>query len=659
MNGSHPLNNEMIGKIAEDCNADSNSIEDTSFGDIKSPAPLLTKKPTLFLRISDHSVDSNGVTVTTKEPIESVHPSNDLAKISPRGSLHIGQWRIHENGLMTNDIDKKTIEQSKKDHDGILEGGSNQFIEIGPLGSGASGVVMEALHIPTLTIVALKMLPVYNTQKRQQVSRELQILYKNLISLQLINESLHIENITLKNYETNNNLQSKNTCLNVLSLYNAFIDPKSGMINLVIEYMDGGSLQDLVNRGGCQDEDILADIAIQTLYGLKFLHDNNNIHRDIKPANILTSTKGIVKIADFGISKALDSNGVASSFVGTVCYMSPERITGGTYSYSCDIWSFGLTMLAVAEGKFPLESGENHSVKGGYWGMIKAICDDNPPQPDKKFSKDFIKFIGKCLQKNVDNRATASELLNFSFISNWQKKFQISDDINNHTAVALNPIIEDDIYQTNTSQQSQSPIHSSPRPKRLSSISLTGSERLNNISTSSHKKTSSNKIVYPTPIRNPINDAEADTIRVRHLEKVLDRLQSYIEDEYLSMIHNHVDIPMDIEYNQTYNTSYLSSSGKIVSSKPAILTFNHMHNRLDNQSDTQIDSQSTSHLDSPIDNKTESKQSTKPHINNKNINMIPKLEGDDMKYWMNLADQLHLPVTVVKVAAKNAFGKYI
>eukprot|EP01035_Chromulina_nebulosa_P020229 gene20229-26262_t len=340
MNGSHPLNNEMIGKIAEDCNADSNSLEDTSFGDIKSPAPLLNKKPTLFLRISDHSVDSNGVTVTTKEPIDNGHPSNDLAKISPRGSLHIGQWRIHENG--------------NKDHDGILEGGSNQFIEIGPLGSGASGVVMEALHIPTLTIVALKMLPVYNTQKRQQ------------------------------NYETNNDMQSKNTCLNVLSLYNAFIDPKSGMINLVIEYMDGGSLQDLVNRGGCQDEDILADIAIQTLYGLKFLHDNNNIHRDIKPANILTSTKGIVKIADFGISKALDSNGVASSFVGTVCYMSPERITGGTYSISCDIWSFGLTMLAVAEGKFPLESGENHSVKGGYWGMIKAICDDNPPQPDKK-----------------------------------------------------------------------------------------------------------------------------------------------------------------------------------------------------------------------------------------------------------------------------------
>ena len=63
----------------------------------------------------------------------------------------------------------------------------------------------------------------------------------------------------------------------------AFTNPKSGMVNLVVEYMDGGSLQDLVMHGGCADEEVLADIAYQVLSGLSFLHSNNKMHRDIKP----------------------------------------------------------------------------------------------------------------------------------------------------------------------------------------------------------------------------------------------------------------------------------------------------------------------------------------------------------------------------------------
>lgn len=152
-----------------------------------------------------------------------------------------------------------------------------------------------------------------------------------------------------------------------------------------------------------------ADIAYQTLSGLAFLHGNNMIHRDIKPANILctlTHSHAIVdddepavfspaaaaaaaagaadqsrlradtldsqrsqqsplsprqrslavsvKIADFGISKVIEQDSPARTFVGTIVYMSPERITGeSAYSYPSDIWSFGLAMLTVADGRFP------------------------------------------------------------------------------------------------------------------------------------------------------------------------------------------------------------------------------------------------------------------------------------------------------------------
>lgn len=92
---------------------------------------------------------------------------------------------------------------------------------------------------------------------------------------------------------------------------------------------DGGSLQDVVDGGGCDDEVVLADIAHQMLLGLHFLHQQNVAHRDIKPGNVLLSCTGTVKIADFGLSKDLtamigqeDGNSCnPHSFVGTMSYM--------------------------------------------------------------------------------------------------------------------------------------------------------------------------------------------------------------------------------------------------------------------------------------------------------------------------------------------------
>lgn len=236
-------------------------------------------------------------------------------------------WRIHRNE--SGRVIAHGHEDEEEDDEGtpLPAMSKKDFIEIATLGSGASGVVSEAIHVPSLTIVALKMLPVYNHEKRLHVSRELNVLYKNLTEMRLIDDRLSHEDEE-QAVNSSNSGRSRNSgkarCPNVLSLYNAFKDPHSGMINLVVEYMDGGSLEDLVKQGGCQDERVIADIAFQTLNGLAYLHKNKNVHRDIKPANILCSSSGLIKIADFGISKALDkTTGFANSFVGTVSYMSP------------------------------------------------------------------------------------------------------------------------------------------------------------------------------------------------------------------------------------------------------------------------------------------------------------------------------------------------
>ena len=91
------------------------------------------------------------------------------------------------------------------------------------------------------------------------------------------------------------------------------------------------------------------------LAGLAYLNIcKKQLHRDIKPDNILVNKQGFVKLTDFGISIQLDETGqLAKSFVGTLCYMSPERMEGEKYSSKGDIWSLGLVIVEMMAGAFP------------------------------------------------------------------------------------------------------------------------------------------------------------------------------------------------------------------------------------------------------------------------------------------------------------------
>jgi len=324
--------------------------------------------------------------------------------LSPGGSTAmVGHWRIKETGLQ---VSPRAGEGESGER--IQDKGSDAYVEIGNLGSGASGTVVEALHVPTLTIVALKVLPVHNPKKNHFLSQELAVLYKNLANLRLVDKD-RLKDILVRD-------QSTPRCRYVLSMYDAFIDTRACKINLVMEIMDGGSLQDLVESGGCRNERVLADIAYQVLRGLQYLHSQKQMHRDIKPGNILLNCQGWIKVADFGISKAMDNTfGCAKSFVGTMCYMAPERITANTYGFPADIWSMGLTLLAVSMGRFPLPDQAE-----GFWGLLHLICDSEPPTAGPEFSEDFNDFISRCLQKDPDLRGSPEQLLNHRFLSDFK-----------------------------------------------------------------------------------------------------------------------------------------------------------------------------------------------------------------------------------------------
>lgn len=162
--------------------------------------------------------------------------------------------------------------------------------------------------------------------------------------------------------------------------------------------------------------DVLGKIAESTLGGLTYLYVRHHImHRDIKPSNILVNSKGYIKLCDFGVSGEL-VNSVADTFVGTSTYMAPERIQGEKYTVKSDVWSFGLTIMELAIGKFPFDASEQLSdgdgAPAGILDLLQQIVHEPAPKLPKSdaFPPILEDMIQKCLAKDPADRPTPQEL---------------------------------------------------------------------------------------------------------------------------------------------------------------------------------------------------------------------------------------------------------
>jgi mitogen-activated protein kinase kinase 4/5 len=199
---------------------------------------------------------------------------------------------------------------------------------------------------------------------------------------------------------------------------------RGGELQILLEYMDGGSL----DGRRIAAEPFLADVARQVLSGIAYLHRRHIVHRDIKPSNLLIDSARRVKIADFGVGRILNQTmDPCNSSVGTIAYMSPERINtdlnDGSYDgYAGDIWSFGLSILEFYLGRFPF--GENLGRQGDWAALMVAICYSDPPEPPPTASPEFRGFISCCLQKNPAKRLTAAQLLQHPFVAGPQPQPQ-------------------------------------------------------------------------------------------------------------------------------------------------------------------------------------------------------------------------------------------
>ncbi|KAK9060547.1 hypothetical protein SSX86_021251 [Deinandra increscens subsp. villosa] len=251
------------------------------------------------------------------------------------------------------------------------------------IGSGSGGTVYKVVHRPTGRLFALKV--IYGNHEddvRRQICREIEILRD-------------VDN------------------LNIVKCHDMF--DRAGEIQVLLEYMDGGSLEGT----HISHEASLADLTRQVLSGIYYLHRRRIVHRDIKPSNLLINSKKQVKIADFGVSRILaQTMDPCNSSVGTIAYMSPERINTdlnhGKYDgYAGDIWSFGVSILEFHLGRFPFAVGR----QGDWASLMCAICMSQPPEAPATASREFRDFISCCLQRDPARRWTAAQLLRHPFVT--------------------------------------------------------------------------------------------------------------------------------------------------------------------------------------------------------------------------------------------------
>jgi len=195
-------------------------------------------------------------------------------------------------------------------------------------------------------------------------------------------------------------------------------------------------------------EAVLAQIAFSVVSALSYLHSNLKvIHRDVKPSNILISKSGKVKMCDFGISGYLVDSVAKTVDAGCKPYMAPERIdpvsgNPSNYDVRSDVWSFGISMIEIATGRFPYQLWTTP------FDQLKQVVRDPAPRlPPNQFSKEFEDFICRCLVKDVTERATYSDMMEpeLAFLQKRADKDQMSNFVTEilELANATNPPEED------------------------------------------------------------------------------------------------------------------------------------------------------------------------------------------------------------------------
>jgi len=262
------------------------------------------------------------------------------------------------------------------------------------LGKGAFGEVCMGLELATGRLMAVKSVPLSRVQKSSVKS-------------------------FLKEVSFLKTLKHRNVV--------RYLDARSdgSLLYIFLEFVSGGSLSSMLQQFGALTEDLAGIFTRQILEGLNYLHGQGIAHRDIKGGNCLCTKDGLVKIADFGVSKRLEMTkplvawreeikGVKmkTTLHGTPPFMAPEVVKQEPSGLPADIWAVGCTVIEMLTGKPPWTNFRGTPAVLLQIGQTKGP----PPEAENLVGKKAKAFVLVCTKVNPDGRPTCSELLMHEFV---------------------------------------------------------------------------------------------------------------------------------------------------------------------------------------------------------------------------------------------------
>ncbi|KAJ8754873.1 hypothetical protein K2173_015385 [Erythroxylum novogranatense] len=189
--------------------------------------------------------------------------------------------------------------------------------------------------------------------------------------------------------------------------------------NLCMEYVPGGTLQEVIKRSGGQlDEPVIRAYTRDILRGLDYLHVTGLIHCDVKSQNVLIHKDG-AKIADFGCARYVEDNGsFTSAFSGTPAFMAPEVARGEEQEFPADVWAVGCTILEMATGFNPWSE-----LSDPVSALYKIGFSNEVPDFPGWFSDQGKDFLSKCLCRDPKERWNIKELLEHPFLDESEVQY--------------------------------------------------------------------------------------------------------------------------------------------------------------------------------------------------------------------------------------------